>query len=315
MAQIFRSAYNLKNVDLVRWFPGHMTKGLRQMQQKLKMVDCVVEVHDCRIPFSGRNRQFKQTVSGVRPHLLVLNKKDIGDPRTFDSIAQRVRKEDGISDIVFTNCKDQQCTGVKRIVPTVKQLISESHRNNRSEQPEFNIMIIGVPNVGKSSLTNVLRNKHLHAKSATSVGAVAGVTRSVLTRIKVSDKPLIYIFDTPGILEPYVNDAERGMKLAAVSCLQDHLVGETVIADYMLYWLNKNKYFAYVDWLKLDGPTDNIQDLLIAGTQMFDKVQRLRLPDGRSVLRPNFDFVARQFIKAFRKGDFGRFNLDRELCN
>lgn len=313
MDRVFRTAYNLTNVDVIRWFPGHMGKGLRQMQQKLKMVDCVIEVHDCRIPFSGRNRQFKQTVSGVRPHLLVLNKKDIGDSQTFATTAKRIKKEEGINDILFTNCKDQQCSGIKRIVPTIQKLISESDRHNRSEQPEYNIMIIGVPNVGKSSLTNVLRNKHLHAKSATSVGAVAGITRSVLTRIKVSDRPLIYIFDTPGILEPCVQDAERGMKLASVSCLQDHQVGETVIADYMLYWLNKNNRFAYVDWMHLDKPTDNIQELLIAGTTKFDKMQRLRLPDGRSVLRPDFDFVARQFIKAFRKGDFGRFNLDSDL--
>lgn len=313
MAQAFRKAYNLSNVDLVRWFPGHMGKGLRQMQQKLKMIDCVIEVHDCRIPFSGRNRQFKHTVSGVRPHILVLNKKDIGDERTFGAISKRIKEDEGINDILFTNCKDQQCSGVKRIVPTVQRLINDSDRYNRSEQSEYNIMIIGVPNVGKSSLTNVLRNKHLHAKKATTVGAVAGVTRSVLTRIKISDKPLTYIFDTPGILEPYIRDAERGMKLASVSCLQDHLVGETVIADYLLYWLNKNNHFAYVDWMNLPGPTDNIQDLLIAGTTKYDQMQRLRLPDGRGVLRPDFDYIARQFIRAFRHGDFGRFNLDHDF--
>lgn len=315
MASQFRSAYNLQNVDLIRWFPGHMGKGLRMMQQKLKVIDCVVEVHDCRIPFSGRNQKFKQTVSGVRPHLLVLNKKDIGDTKTFSNVRKRIKQEEGINEILFTNCKDQQCTGVRSVVPTVQKLIKNSDRFNRIEQPEYNIMIIGVPNVGKSSLTNVLRNKYLHAGKATTVGAIAGITRSVLNRIKISTKPLIYVYDTPGILEPTVREPERGMKLASVSCLQDHLVGERTIADYILYWLNKNGHFAYLDWVNLTEPTDDIGELLVAASKRFNKMQKLHLPNGQNVIRPDFDFAAKQFIKAFRDGIFGQFNLDNDLLD
>lgn len=310
MASKFRNVYKAVDKNLVHWFPGHMGKGLREMQRKLKMVDCVIEVHDARIPYSGRNTDFKHTVTGVRPHLLILNKKDLADSRTFSTMNNEIRKNEGIDHVLFTNCKDQTCDGIKSILPTTKQLIANSNRFNRNEANEFNLMIIGVPNVGKSSLTNVLRNRHLRAKGASQVGAVAGVTRSVLTRIKISERPLIYMYDTPGILEPQIKNLEHGMKLASVSCMQDHLVGEIQIADFILYWLNKNGFFAYVELMSLKEPTDSIQEALVAASTALNRTVKYRHPDGTMKVRPDFDYAARHLIKAFRDGRLGKFNLD-----
>lgn len=312
MTDNFRKVFKIVNRDVIQWFPGHMGKGIRQMQQKLKMVDCVIEVHDARIPFSGRNTDFKHTITGIRPHILVLNKKDISDARHFESIAERIRRDEGIDNILYTNCKDQQCEGIQKLIPLAKQLIINSNRYNRSNQPDYNIMIIGVPNVGKSSLTNVLRNRHLKIKSASAVGGVAGITRSVLNRIKISRTPLIYMYDTPGILTPRITDTEQGMKLALVSCLQDHLVGQTVIADFLLYWLNKNQHFGYVELMNLSKPTDSIEEVLISGAKMLNKTQKVKSYDGRLVIRPNFDAAAMHFIRAFRSGSLGKFNLDND---
>lgn len=313
MVSRFRQAFHIADKQAIQWFPGHMGKGLRQMQQKLKMVDCVIEVHDSRIPFSGRNTDFKNTVTGVRPHILVLNKKDLCDPATFTETATKIKVNEGIDHVVFTNCKDQTCDGIKSLVPTAKKLILNSNRFNRNEQLDFNLMIIGVPNVGKSSLTNVLRNRHLKAKKASAVGAVAGVTRSVLTRIKISEKPLIYMYDTPGILTPKVADAEQGMKLASVSCLQDHLVGYITIADFILYWMNKHEIFTYVEHMGLKEPTDNIQEVLITAAQTLNKTIKIRHPNGDKIIRPDFDAAARHLIRGFRDGILGKFNLDLNL--
>lgn len=306
----FRSVFKIINADPIQWFPGHMSKGIRQMQQKLKHVDCVIEVHDARIPFSGRNLDFKHTITGIRPHILVLNKKDISDETYFDSIAKTIRRDEGIEHVLYTNCKNPQCDGIRKLVPLTKQLIVNSNRYNRSNQTEHNIMIIGVPNVGKSSLTNVLRNRHLKTKSASAVGRVAGITRSVLNRIKISEVPLIYMYDTPGILTPRVQDTEQGMKLALVSCLQDHLVGPTLIADYLLYWLNKNKHFGYAELMNLTNPTDSVEELLVSVSKMINKTEKVKKYDGSLVVRPNFNAAAMYFIRKFRVGDLGRFNLD-----
>lgn len=313
MTEKFRKVFKVVNKDLIQWFPGHMGKGMRQMQQKLKLVDCVIEVHDSRIPFSGRNRDFKHTVTGVRPHILVLNKKDISDPSTFKQTAEKIKKDEGIDHVVFTNCKDHMCEGTRSIVPLAKRLIQASNRFNRSNQPEFNLMIIGVPNVGKSSLTNVLRNRHLKVKGASAVGAIAGITRSVLTRIKISENPQIFMYDTPGILTPRIDDSDQGMKLASVSCLQDHLVGYITIADYILFWLNKNEIFSYVEAMNLKEPTDNIEEVLLSGAVSLNKTMRVRYPDGTKVIRPDFQAAARHLISNFREGRLGKFNLDSNI--
>ncbi|XP_067618785.1 mitochondrial GTPase 1 [Eurosta solidaginis] len=307
----FRETYKLISKQSIRWFPGHMSKGLKQMQQKLRTVDCVVEVHDARIPFSGRNPEFQHTISGgEKPHILVLNKKDLTEIRDQRKIAKELQQREGIEHIIFTNCKDQQCNGAKRVVPLVHQLVSSSERYNRTGIKDASIMIIGVPNVGKSSLINALRNKILRKKSATQVGNVAGVTRSVLERIKISEDPLVYMIDTPGILEPKVTDDEMGMKLALVGCLPDHLVGEELIADYMLYWMNKHKRFEYVETAGLQEPTDMVAEVLISYAKKLGVQRKYKKLDGQVVNIPDMLTAAQRLVRKFRAGDFGSVNLD-----
>lgn len=210
----FRQSFRVISGDTLHWFPGHMGKGLKQMEQKLKDVDCVIEVHDARIPLSGRNPNFQLTVLGMKPHILVLNKKDLTYHGKKNLIKEKIIKEYGISNVIYTNCKDQKCTGVKKVIPTAIDLINASERFNRAQETDFCIMVIGVPNVGKSSLINTLRNRHLHKGSAAPVGAVAGITRSLQNRIKVSENPSIFLLDTPGILTPSVQNMEAGLRLA-----------------------------------------------------------------------------------------------------
>lgn len=308
-----RKSFQIVTKDVIHWFPGHMGKGLKQMQQKLKTIDCIIEVHDARIPLTGRNPEFKYTVSGLKPHILVLNKKDLTDNKAHSKIADQIRRDEGIDHVVFTNCKDQQCSGIKSLVPLARDLISNSNRFQRSEEADHTLMIIGVPNVGKSSLINILRNRHLRKKAATAVGGVAGITRSVLTKIKISEEPLMFLLDTPGILAPSVKDSETGMKLALCSCLQDHLVGPDLIADYLLFWLNKTERFDYVKHLGLDAPTDNILEVLISCAKMLNKYKKIKNYDGQIVLKPDFDASAHHFLKLFRSGELGPANLDNHL--
>ncbi|XP_035791798.1 mitochondrial GTPase 1-like [Anopheles albimanus] len=309
----FRTSFPAVPRDLLNWFPGHMGKGMRQMQQKLKQIDCVIEVHDARIPLTGRNKDFRTTISGIKPHILVLNKHDLIERRTADAVLQRLKQQDGETEnIIFTNCKNQNCSGVRKVVPLARELICGSDRYNRAAEKDFCIMIIGVPNVGKSSLINALRNRHLHRKGASQVGALAGVTRSVLNRIRISHEPSVYLLDTPGILEPNIGDTETGLRLALVSCLQDHLVGEELIADYLLYLLNKQHNFRYVELLGLAEPTDSIAEALVGGAVHHGKTIRMKQLDGTVVIRPDVVATAKLMLKAFRTGALGRIMLDED---
>ncbi|XP_034662334.1 mitochondrial GTPase 1 [Drosophila subobscura] len=312
----FRKAFQLPTRQRINWFPGHMNKGMRQIQQKLRNVDCIVEIHDARIPLSGRNSQFFDTItgSGVKPHILVLNKIDLLGPKQQRSVTQQLRRQQPeLKNILFTNCKDQRNHGVLDILPLATRLVADSSRYNRAQSAEHNIMIIGVPNVGKSSIINVLRNVHLKKRSAARVGAEAGVTRAVGERIKIQEKPAVYMIDTPGILQPSVTDDEMGMKLALVGCLPDHIVGEDLIADYLLYWLNRHRRFEYVEKLSLSsGPSDNISTVLAEYAHTEGLFHRVKQYDGQVEVMTNLLAAARKFIHFFRTGQLGSINLDEQ---
>ncbi|VVD04377.1 unnamed protein product [Leptidea sinapis] len=309
----FRKKCPYVTKDLLRWFPGHMNKGLKQIQRTLKSVDCVVEVHDARIPFSGRNPLFTSTVTGAKPHILVLNKKDLTVQSQIPKIKDQLLNEDGIKHVVFTNSKDQFCRGLKSLTPIMIEVIKDSNRYNRSEEQDFNVMIIGVPNVGKSSLINMLRSRNTRQAHALQVGAVAGVTRSMHTKMRITSNPTIFMFDTPGILEATVRNIEMGLKLALCASLQDHLVGEEIIADYLLYWMNLHENFSYVEYMGLEEPCDDINKVLLAGCVKYNLIRRIRDFDARMKEVPNITEAAKHLVRAFRTGELGKFLLDVDL--
>uniref|UniRef100_A0A8C0D9Y5 Mitochondrial GTPase 1 n=1 Tax=Balaenoptera musculus TaxID=9771 RepID=A0A8C0D9Y5_BALMU len=134
----WRESFPLDGRDVARWFPGHMAKGLKKMQSSLKLVDCIIEVHDARIPLSGRNPLFQETL-GLKPHLLVLNKMDLADLKEQQKIIQHLEGE-GLKNVIFTNCvKDEN---IKQIVPMVTELVGSSYRYHRGEVCEQPLMFL-----------------------------------------------------------------------------------------------------------------------------------------------------------------------------
>lgn len=316
VAQKFRTSFNNKYANnILQWFPGHMGKGLKQMQQQLKNVDCIVEVHDARIPMSGRNELFRSTLLGVRPHLLVLNKCDLIE-KDMQPVILKALTDNGVaSDVLFTDCRTPQGSGVVDVVPAIINKVTDIYRYNRESEKSFNLLVIGVPNVGKSSLINVLRNYHTKKKKATRVGAVAGITRSLLTKIHVCYDPPMYLLDSPGILEPQVRNIEAGFRLALCASMQDHLVGVINIADYLLYWLNKHGHFSYVEKMGLPGPCDDIIELLTLSALRLQKFIKYKdmSKGGLVVQRPNIEAAAIKMLKMFRQGELGLFVLDTDF--
>lgn len=305
----FRTRFDFGSRDAASWFPGHMAKGLRQMRASLRRADCLVEVHDARIPLSGRNPVL-QEVLGIRPHLLVLNKMDLADPRQQSRVLEQLRQQ-GCSHVVFTDC--QRDSNVKKIVPLVAKLVNSSPRYHRAESTEYSIMVIGVPNVGKSSLINSLRRLHLKKGKATAVGGEPGVTKAVLTRIQVCETPLVYLVDTPGVLPPKLADVETGMKLALCGAIRDHLVGEDIMADYLLYVLNQQQQFGYMELYGLPEASDNIRHVLKYVAVALGKTQKVKVLTGTgnvNMTMLDYSAAAYEFLRAFRAGRLGRLTLD-----
>ncbi|CAI9612631.1 unnamed protein product [Staurois parvus] len=174
---------------------------------------------------------------------------------------------------IYTDCI--RAENIKQIVPAITQCIECYPRFHRAENPDICIMVTGIPNVGKSSLINALRRMHLRKGKASRVGGEPGITRSVLSKIQVSENPLIYLLDTPGVLSPRIENVETGMKLALCGTILDHLVGEDIIADYLLYTLNNYPQHRYVQHYELEGPCDNIETLLKEIAKKLRKTQKV----------------------------------------
>uniref|UniRef100_A0A3B4VM84 Mitochondrial GTPase 1 n=1 Tax=Seriola dumerili TaxID=41447 RepID=A0A3B4VM84_SERDU len=315
----FRTVFDFGGRDVAHWFPGHMAKGLKQMRASLRSVDCIIEIHDeldCRskflfnithIPFSGRNPVFQETLD-VRPHVLILNKMDLADLSSKQRILKKLEK-DGVRNVLFTDCLKQRHDNIKKVkvIFTGYQTFDCLQKFNTN----YCLMVIGVPNVGKSSLINSLRRTNLQKGRASRVGGEPGITKAVLTKIQVCERPIMHLLDTPGVLPPKIESVETGMKLALCGSILDHLVGEDIIADYLLYSLNR--LGNYVEKYDLQEPSDDIQYLLKRIAVKLGKTQRVKAITGVgniTVTLPNYTAAAYDFIRAFRKGELGRVMLD-----
>lgn len=318
----------------LQWFPGHMRKGIRDIGKTLRNADLVLEVHDARIPFSGRNLNLIGRIAAVKPVILLLNKSDLIRSEDKTQIADKLfQKMDSknvpVKDIFFMDSLsgDARRGGYDdRLLTTILNSI-EKHSNidtNRAlfmEDIKYCLLVMGIPNVGKSTVINRLRNVYLRkAGRATVTGPKAGVTKAVLEKIKICDNPRpIYLFDTPGILEPSFHrlnsdaDREALMKCALCGNIADNVVGPELIADYLLFWLNKHNNHLYVDFFGMPGPSNEIAEVLTYGAIRFDALKQTRsFETGEKTVVPNMHEMAEKFIRAFRKGEFGACFLDRE---
>jgi ribosome biogenesis GTPase A len=184
--------------------------------------------------------------------------------------------------------------------PILEQLKSDAQR--LQEFGSCQVMVVGMPNVGKSTLINCLRNTGVFKPKAAYTGAEPGITRKVGTPIKILDDPnqsAVYVLDTPGVFVPYMPDGERMLRLALCGCVKDTIISPVTIADYLLYHINLNTPAIYERWSK---PTNDIGHFL---DQFAHQTGIL----GKGGI-PNTDQAALNFVHKWRAGEMGSFLLD-----
>ncbi|CAN0336275.1 unnamed protein product, partial [Discosporangium mesarthrocarpum] len=231
----------------VNWFPGHMAKATKGIGDRLKQVDMVFEVRDARIPFSSANLQLDKLVGRSKARLVVFNKADLANPNMEQRVLARLKKEG--KDAIFTCCNDKK-GDIKGLMAWAR---STGAKRGNFKTTGMVAMVVGMPNVGKSSLINLLRRQargsaapdsKKQARSSTQpwpqvarVGTNPGVTRN-LTVFRVSEKPLLFVMDTPGVMVPRVSSPGVGLRLALTKGVPEGVVDQAHLADFMLRHLN-----------------------------------------------------------------------------
>ena len=233
----------------VQWFPGHMAKTRRLIEENLKLVDIVVELLDARIPFSSRNPNIDEIVKD-KPRLILLNKADIADKEVTKKWIEHFAKK-GISAIAISSTKSSNLNIIFDKCRFILKDKLEKQKEKGIVNKPIKIMVVGVPNVGKSSFINKLSGK----KSAIT-GDRPGVTRGKQwIRIKTGFE----LLDTPGILWPKFEDEKIGIKLAFTGAIKDEIMDVELLSVKLLEHL-KNTYpsslterYKMTDFENLDG--------------------------------------------------------------
>lgn len=291
---------------VINWFPGHMHQTSLHLRGLLQKCDVVLEVRDARVPFSGGSPVLEALYAEMAVaarRVVVLAKADLASAQLQERVRRALRASG--AEGVFVNSRSGLNVG--RLLAAVDAVAPRgAARLHGAGSPGMTAIVAGLPNAGKSSLINALK-QHSHDTESRSprVGADPGITRS-LQVFRVRRTPALYVTDTPGVLAPRIDDAETAMKLAAVCAIKETAVPPLAVVEFLLYFFARTGGGAsqWVVGAGLDrayGP-EEAEDV----AEAIARRHSLRRHGGGY----DTDAAALLFLRWFRAGQLGRFTLD-----
>lgn len=275
----------------IQWYPGHMNKARNQLEDKMGLIDVIVEVLDARIPQASRNPMIEKLV-GDKPHLIILNKADLADPILTKAWQKQLQKP-GKFVMAMDSLHNTNMQALIRLIKKAAAGKTQKLEAKGAAHPMIRIALAGIPNCGKSTIIN-----RLVGRNVALVGNKPGVTKG---QTWLKTKTNIQILDTPGILWPKFEDQEVGFKLAAFGAIKDSIFHADDVALFVLknlrkYYLSDLAKFARSTKEQINNINDT--DLLLAMTELYG-------------MRDDYDRFSIYFLQRLRKGKVGRITLDR----
>jgi ribosome biogenesis GTPase A len=276
----------------IQWYPGHMTKTRRQIEADLKQVDAVCEIVDARIPASSRNPDI-DAICGDKPRIMILNRIDLADPAATQRWADHFRSK-GMA-VVMTDCKSRK--GITSFQPAVRSVLKEKIERNaaRGMNKPVRAMIVGIPNVGKSTFINQVSGRK-GAKAENRPGVTRGKQWVTV------DNGLL-LLDTPGILWPKFEDPNTGMMLAYTGAVKDGILDIEELACNLIALLHKRYPEALKEryGIEAEQGTPGYELLELAGRR------RGYLVSGGEI---NTERMAKVLVDEYRNAKLGKFTLE-----
>ena len=276
----------------IQWYPGHMTKTRRQIEADLKQVDAVCEIVDARIPVSSRNPDI-DSICGTKPRIIVLNRMDLADPEATKRWAAYFRSK-GMA-VVATDCKSRR--GIGDFQPAVRLLLKDRLERDAAKgmHRPIRVMIVGIPNVGKSTLINQISGRK-GAKAENRPGVTRGKQWVTV------DNGLL-LLDTPGILWPKFDDPEVGMKLAYTGAVKEGVIDIEELSCHLMELLNRYYPKTLLDRYGIEVP---------AGTHGYEILESAGRKRGFLLARGeiHIERMAKVLLDEYRSGKLGKFTLE-----
>ncbi len=278
----------------VQWFPGHMAKTRRLIKECLPQVDAVTEVLDARVPESSRNPELSELIGG-KPRIILLNKCDVADSNATARWVEHYKKS--CAAVLPVDCKSGK--GLNRFVPLMREVLKDRIEKNEARGMHgkpLRIMVVGIPNTGKSSFINKMAGRN-----RAEVADKAGVTRQ--NRWFVIGNG-IELLDTPGVLWPKFDDPSVGDKLAFIGSVKDTIVDTETLAIRLLE-IMKTEY--------ADRLTERYGIVDFADSEAFEVLEMIAKRRGMIIKGGEVDYTRASvmLLDEYRGGKLGKITLDR----
>ena len=274
----------------INWYPGHMAKTKREIQEKINLIDIVFEVIDARIPYSSKNKEIESLINN-KPRILIMTKVDLCDEKESNKWKEYYENK-GYKVVMIDLLHNKNLNNINEICNNLADNMNSKRKEKGLKPRKIRVLVLGIPNVGKSTLIN-----RLVGKKATNVGNKPGITKS-LEWIRINDK--LELLDTPGILWPKLEQEKVALNLASMTAIKEEILNKEEIAIYIIKVL-KERYRHNLDNRYSTFNCNTIEEIINQIAKKIGAIKKEEIDEEK---------VYTTIIKDLREGLLGKVTFD-----